>query len=151
MATPITLSMIDYSGEPTRTSWHSPTLTAANLVAQTAIQDAIRLAIEAISLCNEDKLTAALVMHSATPTRPTNPNAQRELAVKVFYVDNVNGRTGTMTIPGPNLTALTLVNDEVVLADGDVMADFVTAFEFANSRDGNNITVTAARLVGRNN
>jgi hypothetical protein len=47
---------------------------------------------------------------------------------------------------------LTLAGDSVVLADSGPMAAFVTAFQgHALSRDGNAITVSQARLIGRHN
>jgi hypothetical protein len=48
------------------------------------------------------------------------------------------------------MDALTILNDQVTLADGGVMAALVTEFE-ANvlSRDGNVISVTGAEVVGR--
>lgn len=150
MADKISLSLIDNSGEGTRMQWYGETLTAANLIANTALHNAIRVAAEAITLCNELALNASLVFHSASGVVPANQFAQRELAIKVFYVDTVNNRKGNTSIPGPDLSALQLVGDEVNLADSGIMAAFVTAFEAgAVSRDGNPIVVTSARVTGR--
>jgi len=151
MPTAVTLNLVDYSNEPTHSKFYISTLTSGNIVAQEAIAEAVRLAIEAISLCNEKSMTATLPLHTASGIAPTNVLAQRELAIRVFYKDNTNSRTGSLTIPGPDLTAVTVTGDEVLVADAGLMAALATALSVTNSRDGNNITVTRAVVVGRNN
>lgn len=150
MATKFSYNQIDRSNEKTSTGFWGPTLTALNFTGELAKADAVRVAAAAISLCNESALTANVIVHNASPVTPSSPFAQRELLVKVYYVDTVNGRKGTTSIPGPDLSLLTLSGDEVLLADGDVMEAFVTALEDTLSRDGNAITVTRAVVMGRN-
>jgi hypothetical protein len=68
--------------------------------------------------------------------------------------DDVNGKKSHFTIPGPDLTNLTIPagGDLVTLADASIMADLVTAIEAnVESEDNNAVTVTRAVIVGRNN
>jgi hypothetical protein len=149
---PVSLNQIDYSGEATRTKFYGLAIDATNYAAVSADAAEMRLGIEGISLCNETSMTGSVVLHAASGTLPTSLYAQRELAMKVFYVDNVNGRKGDLTIPGPDMTLLTLTKDEVSLTTGTEMIALVAAINgHAFSRDGNAITVTGARIIGRNN
>lgn len=148
---PVSLNQVDYSNEGTRSSWNVAEITGATYVAVVALAEAVRTAIQAISLCNEKDFTATLVLHSSDGVPPSNVYAQRELAIRVFYRDTVTGRAGSITIPGPDLTVVTLTGDEVLIEDGDVMEDFKTAFELsAKSLDENAVVLTRAVLVGRN-
>lgn len=156
MANPVStvhLNLIDYSGEKSRTQFYVQTIDATTYVADAAFANAIRTAIETISLCNEVDLSFSGEFHTANGAAPTNPNAQREIAIEVTYVDNTNGRKGRLTIPGPDLSLLTLAGDNVALSDGvsGPMTTLVAALQAgALSRDSHAITVTGARVVGRN-
>lgn len=84
---------------------------------------------------------------------PVSPYAQRELGLRVYYSDNVTARNGSFTIAAPDLDALTLTGDGVLLTDGvaapmEILVTWLNAN--ARSSDGNAITVNAARVVGRN-
>jgi len=149
-ASQISLNQIDYSSEKTSTKMWVPTVTGATLDALSVLANLWRTAIEAVSLCNEVSLTMSLDLNTASGAAPTNVLAQREFIIRVFYVDDTNGRTGSFTIPGPDLSLLTVVGDEVDLTDGGEMAAIVTATEDLCSRDENPITVTRAIVTGRN-
>jgi len=87
---------------------------------------------------------------------PTDPFAQRELGLRIHYTGDVTNKAWQATLPCPALSALTYVGttDEIVLADGGVMAAFVTAFQaFAKSPDDDaeSVTIQKAEVVGRNN
>jgi hypothetical protein len=150
--TKVDLAYVDFSGETSRVGVYMADFNAANLTGQGVAANLVRVAISNITLCNEANMTASLLLHTASGAAPTDPNAQRELGVEVFYTDSTNGRKGRFTIPGPDLTLLQLAKDEVVLADSGVMAALVTAIQTnLVSRDQNAITVTGARLEGRHN
>jgi len=81
---------------------------------------------------------------------PVDQNQQREMALRVFYTDDVTGSLHFISIPSPQLDALTLAGDAVSLADAGIMAAFVTEFELHGvSPAGNAVTVTRAQIVGR--
>jgi len=87
-------------------------------------------------------------------TVPSDNFAQREIGLRVFLTDDVNGRKSHFTIPGPDLEALTILDgtDFVDLADAGIMATLVAAVEAdAQSVDGNAVSVQRAVIVGRRN
>lgn len=148
----LNLPYVDHSNEKSSVAWNVLELNALNYGAIVLDGNDVRTAISAISLCNESNLTVSAIVHAANGAIPADVHAQRELALRVFYTDNVNGRKGHLSIPGPDLTLLQLAGDEVGLADNSVMEDLVVVMSAGKvvSRDGNFITVTGARIVGRN-
>lgn len=97
--------------------------------------------------------TGTAVINKVTNVGPTDPNAQREQKLLVVYEDDVTKSLYSVEIPALDYDAVTLKenSDEVVLADGGVMAALVTAMEtHAVSKDGNAINVIRAVAVGRN-
>ena len=86
---------------------------------------------------------------------PADPSVQRENKLLITYQGNTSLKKFQLEIPCPDFAALTRdsVGDGVVLADGGVMAAWVTAFEtIARTPDDDTETVTvlSARYVGRN-
>lgn len=127
---------------------------AANLATWLTGWGDLKTAIGAICigvLAHEKVTIYDTVLSSAVPT---SPYAQRELKMLVRYQGASTGRKRSMEVPCPNLEALTLTGkDNVLLADGGVMASFVAAFE-AIARmpddDTENVIVSGAEIVGRN-
>lgn len=150
MATQISYNQIDYSNERTSSKIYVGTIDAASFTAQAAFANAWRAAVAGVSLCNEVSLTASLELHTANGVAPSNVLAQREFIIRVFYKDDVNGRAGSFTVPGPDLSLLTITGDEVSLTTGTEMIALVSATNDMVSRDGNGITVTRAVVNGRN-
>lgn len=151
-ATQVKLGLIDNSEEVTHSAFYLEALDATNFAAINTAAGVVRLAIEAITLLNETRMTATLELHSASPVPPTDHFAQRELNLRLYYVDSV-GEKGYISIPGPDAALLNIGKHDVVdIATGAQMIALVIAVEAdCKSRFGNSITVTGARLVGRNN
>lgn len=149
MSTPISLNLVDYSNERSSTKSYLLDFNPATWVANVALAMAWRVAVEALSLCNEVSMTASLVLNTASGVAPANKAAQREFLIRVFYRDTVNGRAGSFTIPGPDLALLTLSGDEVSLTTGVEVIAMVAATNLMVSRDDNPIIVTRAILDGR--
>jgi hypothetical protein len=156
MAAKITQGFIDRSGEHSRTQYYLPFNPADaddfdSLVGTPA--DAVHDAMAVVTLCNFTDQSASIEIQSDTPIVPSSVNAQRELALWVQYVDEVTGEYGSMSIPGPNLTLLGQANtDEVDIVSNVTMAAFVVVLEAnLSSRDGNDIEVVRARIIGRRN
>lgn len=92
------------------------------------------------------------------PAYPASNFAQREWGLRVFMTGDEDGRTFTITLPTVDAAALTIVpgEDDVLLADAGAMAELVLEFEDALRYPSNGasaeqtITVTKARLIGRN-
>jgi hypothetical protein len=110
----------------------------------------IRAVIAAVTIGELQKATLISDDAIVSSDNAASVWAQVELGLRIRVADTVNGESGYYTIPCPDMDALTILNDQVTLADGGVMAALVTEFE-ANvlSRDGNVISVTGAEVVGR--
>lgn len=148
------LTLRDYSKELSRfTVFYSP-ITAVNIGDILTQWGALKTATGNITLGTQAQEQLVLDSTLLSSGFPTNPFAQRELKLEVNYSGNTSNKKFRIEVPTPDLNALTLNNtDEVVLADGGVMAAFVTAFEtLAKSPDdpNENVTVNSAFIKGRN-
>lgn len=154
MTTQMQLTYNDRSNEKSTLSLHFPQIAAGggNFDAVIASMNAVETEIDAITLCDNSKQAFYDTLSSGEDI-PTSPWAQRELGVRVFYVDDVNGDKAHFTIPGPDLANLDVVaGTDVLDLTGTLEAALVTAFE-ANvvSRDGNAVSITRMVIVGRRN
>lgn len=114
----------------------------------------VETAITAITLCDEAGYGYTDILAGDLDTVPSSEYAQRELGLRVFLVDDVNGRKSHFTVPGPDLASLTILagTDFVDLADAGIMAQVVTDVEAeCLSQDGNAVSVLRAVIVGRRN
>lgn len=124
----------------------------ANYDAVIASIVAVEAVMDDLTLCNQAGVSYTNKIAADLGDIPASAWAKRELGIRIFFVDDVSGKKGHLTVPGPDLDTLTVVDDVVTLADGDIMAAFVTAFESdALSPEGNALTVTRAVIVGRHN
>lgn len=146
----------DYGSEIGSLSMHVAEIAAggANYDAVVAQIAAIESEIIAITLCTAAGGNLNQQLEADSDSVPASAFAQRELGLRVFLTDDVNGRKSHFTIPGPDLANLTIFDgtDLVDLVDGGVMADLVTSVEAgALSQDLNAVTVQRAVIVGRRN
>lgn len=87
---------------------------------------------------------------------PASQDATRSLKLLVRYLGVISEETAQMEIATPDMSALTLESGDanfVVLADGGVMAAFVTEFESIVRFPGSEtetVTILNAQIVGRN-
>lgn len=148
--------LIGHSAESTAVKLHFPPINAggtnfANLFDNgTGRLDLVKAEMDNITLLNHTRTTASILAEASPGSLPTDPNAQREIALRFIYSDNVTGEKYRFDIPGPDPTLRTIGTDECDLSQ-TVIADFVDAFE-ANcvSPDNNAVTVQRAYFVGRN-
>lgn len=152
MTTQMQLTYNDRSNEKSTLSIHFPQIVAGgtNFDAVISAMEAVEATIDAITLCDNAK-QALYDIRSVGEDTPASPWAQRELGVRVFFVDDVNGEKGHFTIPGPDLASLDVQDSSDKLSlSGTLEAALVTALEAnALSRDGNSITVQRMVIVGR--
>lgn len=152
MTTQMQLTYNDHSNEKSTLSIHFPELAGGgtNFDAVVTAMDAVEAAIDAVTLCDNSK-KAMYQLRSIGEDTPASPWAQREMGVRVFFVDDVNGEKGHFTIPGPDLDNLAVVSGTDVLdITGTLEAALVSALEAnAESRDGNSITVQRLVVIGR--
>lgn len=113
-----------------------------------------KTALAAIIIGVQAKETVLIYNTVLSDAVPVSVWANRELKLRVSYTGDSLGEKFEVSIPCPNLEALTLLaNDKVLLEDGDVMEAWVTAYEaIARSphNDAETVTVTGAEIVGRN-
>ena len=146
----------DFGSEIGSLSLYVPDIAAggANYDTVVAAIAAIESEIIAITLCTTAGHGLTQEIGADGDAVPSSAFAQRELGLRVFLVDDVNGRKSHFTIPGPDLPNLVIFDgtDLVDIADAGVMADLVTSVEAgAISADGNAVTVVRAAIVGRRN
>jgi len=158
MPASVTYNMIGHSGERSRVTLGLPVLTGANYddVTGNGATDsvgALRIAIGAISLMNFESAAVGAITHPDAGGLPTDPNAQRERGLRVFYTDDVTSKKYHFTIPGPDMTLVAQAGTDVVDHTSNVAAVALVAVLEAEMRspDGNAITVTGMRTVGRAN
>lgn len=122
-------------------------------------QAALIAALNGVSLANMLRASATSGQEAPNTDVPTSPYANREAGLRIFMVGADTGARVNITVPAPDLANLTFVGqtDEILLADGGIMAALVAALEehyYINSADWQSfegITVESAWVVGRNN
>jgi len=148
-------TLIDHSNEKTRHNIELQAITSANLDTVLTNIGAYQTALGGIVLGTVSVQDVHAVVNNISSTIPANSFAQRELKLLIRYAGDTTGDVFTLTIGTPDLANLTIASgsDFVTLADGGIMADWVTAFEaIARSPDDDTETVTvlSAQVVGRN-
>jgi hypothetical protein len=142
---------VDYSNEKSNYSLPIITLTAANLVAQTAVISDFFDSVDAISLMVPVKEDVIQHRDSTPGSVATDVHAQRENKWLVRYHGNVSLKKFSVEIPGADLTKLASHSDFADMTDSDVIS-FVTNFELLvrSPDDGSeNVTVDSLEFVGR--
>lgn len=146
----------DNTGEMSRVEIYTEDMTAGNIAAMLASADpdtvgGLAESIAHLSLCQLAKYDVTALQFVYSGAVPPSLYAQRELALLVTYTDTVNGKTGRVSIPGPDWTNLGQTGSDNVNPTAPLWVAFVTAFEAAaHSADGNPVEIVGGRLVGRN-
>lgn len=154
--TKVSLGMIGHSGELTSFNYHLPEIDDVGLAwalnfAPGGRADVIQAVIAPMTLMNFTRTNASVTVAEDVASIPADPHAQRELALRVSYVDTVTFKKYRFDIPGPAPAVIPSGTDDVPL-DNVLFALFITAAELdIVSVDDNPIEITAGRIVGRNN
>lgn len=160
------IGFLDRSNERSGITVNIGTVTAATLPNQLTTTGALETASAALSLATLERVSLNVLDEVKSSELPTSPWANRELKLKFTYRDTEAffdaptnsipnegfGKIFRVEIPAPDLAALTLVagTDIVVLEDGGVVEDWVTAFEaVALSPYNGTVEVISAEVVGR--
>lgn len=148
------ISYLDFSGEKSSVSFNVATPSGATYDwdALEAIVDGIGDAIDAVCLCTRGNDTIRVVAQVGSQALPTDEEAQRELGLRIFYLDTTTQKKYHITIPGPALALMVSAGFDQVDWSGTEMAALETALE-ANmlSPDGNAISIQSGYIVGRRN
>jgi len=149
----LVLTYRDYgtTGERSTAIFEGVDFTALNFDAQVTAQNALRDAVNAITLGELTKVTRIAVESPQPGANPASPFAQRELKWLVRYRDDVTGKRATLEIPCADLAKLDPNNQDIAdVTDTDIAA-FIAAFEaYVLGPSGNNAVVDQIVFVGRN-
>lgn len=152
MPTRNAITINDYSNELSSFGVNSVAVTEVNLSAQLTAAAVLVAAVTDLTIGVITKQTMQLVPYETTGT-PTSPYAQREMKWLVSYRGDESGKLFQIEIAAPDITGNVVPNSDIAdLSSADWVA-FISAFEaFVRSPDDDTetVTVTGARLVGRN-
>lgn len=87
-----------------------PVLDAASITDVTNDVEALRDAVNALSLANETTYTIVASKESTPPVRPTDAYANREAAVVFTCISNTTGSRVSFSLPAPNLAMFPFAN-----------------------------------------
>lgn len=150
MPSRVIFTVEDYSGESSSFGVEGIDVDSANYDAQQTEAIALSTAVANVSIGTlaERKFVASIA--NPESGQPASQYAQRELKWLVTYVDTVTGDLQQSEIPCPDLTLLVAGTDLMNTAAG-AGAALKTAWDaFVQSKAGNAVSLTTARLVGRN-
>lgn len=149
----LVLTYRDYgtTGERSTAIFDGVDFTALNFDAQVTAQNALRDAVNAITLGELTKVTRIAVESPQPGANPASKFAQRELKWLVRYRDDVTGKRATLEIPCADLAKLDPNNQDIAdVTDTDIAA-FIAAFQaYVLGPSGNNAVVDQIVFVGRN-
>jgi hypothetical protein len=151
----VSFNLIDHSGERTATHVNVEDIESdgSNMATVLASISALQVALLLATDCNHVSTTFTMTTDTSIATPPATVTAQREIAVRVKMVDNVNNKPTSFTVAGPATTFYppTGVPGDYIPLDNAIFAALITVLE-ANltSPDGNPVTVVEGRLIGRN-
>ena len=146
------LNIADYTNEKGVTRFHTPDFGVGNIVSVEVAVNALQAAVQAVILGVIQKDTLSTVGDTSLAV-PTLPTAQRENVWLVSFMDDVNGRPGSVSLPTADISNPALLNgnsDDADLTD-PLWVEFITTMEaIALSVSGNPITVKRIERRGRN-
>lgn len=155
--TKVKFGLIGHSGEPSSVNVYLPEILATganwpnNFAPVTGAEELIKATLIPMTLMNFTKTTASITVGESVPSLPADPHAQRELALRISYVDTVTLKKYRYDIPGPQGGVIPSGTDEVPLGNALLAAHIIAMEANAVSVDDNPISIYAARIVGRNN
>jgi hypothetical protein len=149
-AAKIEYGWIDNSNERTRTQLHVGYDIALGAAEIAITGNALRILLEAITDCNETRVSAVIPVHSAVPSLPASAWANRESGIRLFYADNVTGKVYHADLPGVNQSLYRVPGTDVPTPTLGLQAlyDGITAMVW--SEMGNPCTFVRAVLYGKN-
>lgn len=143
----------DFDGESSNFKIYNGAITAVSIAGYLTDLSALETAIDGVTIGVRSNSQWVGDNTNISDANAASQWAQRELKMKVNCTGDGDGPRFHFTVPCPDLDNLTLVGDKVTLADGGIMAAFVTAVEQIARHpddDTETITVLDAEIVGRN-
>lgn len=148
-------TLVDATGETTTFAIPMGAITAVSLPDFLTEFGQLRTAIEGVTLGNVVRESWTGDNTTFTPGRPSDPAAQRETALRIYFIGNSGSPERHVTLGTVDTSKLTFPteSDSVPLDASPEIEALVSAIEQIGrhpNSDLETITVTKLRLVGRN-
>lgn len=145
----VVFSLLDYSGESSRSKFEITTINAGNLATVVSDLSDLGTAIDGISLMTLATQQTVLDSLFLSRAKPASVEAQREKKWLIRYEDATTHKIYRNEIPGADLTLLATNSDMADLSLG-AWTSFIAAFEaVVKSPDGNAVSFLDAQYVGK--
>jgi hypothetical protein len=152
MAGKVRLSFKDYAGQSSAFELATDDITAANLVAQTALMDALVTAVEALTRGKIVRETMLAIDTDNGNSSASDVEASRELKWLLKLQDSVTLETLYRELPTALLTGhLSVGTENADMAQADwVSLKSAIDGNYNNPETGNSLLLISAKKVGRN-
>jgi hypothetical protein len=148
----IRFTIRDHSDEYSTVSFPIGTVSEINWIAIETAADLLQTALAAATTGKIAKRSMLAYSRHIDDTRPVNPYAQREIGLRLFYLDTVNGKKYHLTIPAPDLVVMGQGGTDEIDLTGSLADPIVAAMQgLMQSVDGNPVQVYRGLIVGRRN
>ena len=153
-ASKVSYTYLDRSGETTKSQLHFDPIddvgdNSAVLDQATGSVALVGTALGLLTLLPQAGTSVSLPIGVFSPALPSNPSANREVAIRFIYKDNVNAKKYRFDLPAPVDAIMPLGTDDVDMADTLIVA-FKAVFDAnVKSEWGNACTLLTGRFVGR--
>lgn len=145
----VVFSLLDYSGESSRSKFEVTTINAGNLATVVSDLSDLGTAIDGISLMTLATQQTVLDSLFLSRAKPASVDAQREKKWLIRYEDTTTHKIYRNEIPGADLSLLATNSDMADLSLG-AWTSFIAAFEaVVKSPDGNAVSFLDAQYVGK--
>jgi len=146
----VTFTVRDHSDENSTVTFPIGPIDELNWVAVNASIGILEAAVRAATTGNVSFRTLTAYKKIVDDNRPANPYAQREIGLRLFYSDNVNGRKYSLTIPAPDLIVMSQGGTDLIDLTGSLADPLVAAMQAVmQSPDDNPVTIYKGVIVGR--
>jgi hypothetical protein len=152
MAGKVGLTFKDYAGQTSRFELATDDITAGNLVAQTALMDALITAVGGLTRGRITRETMLAIDTDNGNASSSDPEASRELKWLLRLSDSVTGETLFRELPTAELTGNLAANSEEADMAAASWVSLKSAIDgnFNNPETGNSLILVSAKKVGRN-
>lgn len=150
MGSTVTFTLRDFSDEYSGVTFPIADIDETSWVQTNTLIVALQAALNAASIGNIATRTLTAYRQNVDDNRPNSPFAQRELGLRLFYADVVNGKKYHLTIPCPDLTVMSQGGSDDIDLTLSAAAAVVSAMEMLMvTPDGNAVDIYRGTIVGR--
>lgn len=147
----VNYKIIDFSGEYSNFAINIPDVDETSWLATDTAVGTISTALQALTKGNIARRQLTAYNVHVNDTYPSDPMAQVEVGLRLFYKDDSNGEKFHVTVPCPDLDLIAEEGSDDVDMTLSVVSTLTAAIEaVAVSKYGNGITFYRGTIVGRN-